>query len=450
MALDIDRANISQANSTSFLKDLGLNTNDFNLGNSLAKAGFLIAELPSQLISKKIGPDRWIPAQMCLWSIVAGSQFFLSGRSSFLATRFLVGLCQGGFIPDVILYLSYYYKKSELSMRLAFFFTCNYSVYIFAGFLAIGILKMDRIGGHEGWRWLFLIEALFTFVVGFITFFMLPASPTQTKTWFRPNGWFTEREEIIMTNRILRDDPQKGQMHNRQAISWTMLWESLTDFDLWPLYAIGLVFQIPQTPIQAYLTLAYRQLGFDTVMTNLLSIPNYALGIVTLLLLISFSEALNERSFVAMSQNLWVLPCLIALYCLPAHAPWSYFAVSTVLLGAPYAHALLVSWVSMNAGSVRSRTVGSSLYNMCVQLSGIIAAYIYRADDAPLYRRGNRQLIAICCMCIVMFPMVKSYYIYRNKQKRKVWDAMTREQQSEYLDTTRESGSKRLDFQFFH
>ncbi|KAF9517800.1 hypothetical protein BS47DRAFT_1371236 [Hydnum rufescens UP504] len=433
LALDLDRGNIVQANSTNFLKDLKLTTNDFNMGNSLARAGFLIAELPSQLISKKIGPDRWIPMQMCLWSIVAGSQFWLSGRSSFLATRFLVGLCQGGFIPDVILYVSYFYKKSELSMRLALFFTCNYSVNIFAGFLAIGLLQLNHVRGYAGWRWLFLIEALITFVVGFITFFNMPS----------PKGWYTDREEIIMTNRILRDDPGKGLMHNRQAISLKMLWESICDFDLWPLYGVALVFSLPLAPVQAYLTLAFRELGFSTVATNLLSIPNLVLAILTLIAVATLSEAVNERSFVACLQNLWLMPCLIALYHLPPHRPWAYFAVTTVLLGSPWVQAILVSWVSMNSGSVRTRTVGSSLYNMMVQVSSIIGSYIYRRDDAPLYRRGNRALIGICAMNLILFPLIQAF-------KRSQWEALSPKEQGDYLERTKDSGSKRLDFQFFH
>ena len=98
---------------------------------------------------------------------------------------------------------------------------------------------MRGVAGWAGWRWLFLIEGLITLCVGLASFFMMPASAVQTKAWFRPNGWFTDREVSIVVNRVLRDDPSKGDMHNRQAITPRRLWNAAKDYDLWPLYAIG-------------------------------------------------------------------------------------------------------------------------------------------------------------------------------------------------------------------
>ena len=119
----------------------------------------------------------------------------------------------------------------------------------------------------------FLIEGVLTLAIGIWSWFMMAPSPTQTKAWYRPKGWFTEREEKILVNRILRDDPSKGDMHNRQAITPKMLWKSLCDYHLWPIYILGLTFGIPGGPPDQYLTLTLRQLGFDTFNSNLLSIP---------------------------------------------------------------------------------------------------------------------------------------------------------------------------------
>ncbi|KAJ4267706.1 hypothetical protein NW762_003820 [Fusarium torreyae] len=450
-ALDLDRGNLSQANTDNFLEDLGLSTNDFNLGNTVFRVAFLSAELPSQLVSKKLGPDRWIPTIMCLWSIVAMSQFWLSGRSSFLATRALLGLLQGGFIPDVILYLSYFFKGTELPFRLAIFWTSLRITDIVAPILAFGLLRLRGHHGYEGWRWLFLIEGALTLSVGIWSWFTMVASPTQTKSWWNKKGWFNEREEIIMVNRILRDDPSKGDMHNRQAVDFKLLWKSLCDYDLWPMYIIALTFLIPAAPPDLYLTLTLRNLGFGTFDSNLLTIPAQVVGAITMLSLTYLSGVWNQRALMGLFAQVWVLATLIALVALPDSAPsWSKYAVLTILLSWPSAHAIQVGWCSRNSNTVRTRTVSAAVYNMICQVGGIASANIYRADDRPHYRRGNKQLTAICSANIVIYLLAKGYYVWRNKQRDREWDALSKEEQVRYLETTTDSGSKRKDFRFAH
>ncbi|KAI5358725.1 putative major facilitator superfamily, MFS transporter superfamily [Septoria linicola] len=450
-ALDLNRGNLSQANTDNFLEDLGLDRNDFNLGNTVFRIAFLCAELPSQLISKKLGPDRWMPTIMCMWAFVAASQFFLSGKTSFLVCRALLRALQGGFIPDIILYLSYFFKGTELPFRLALFWTTLRVVDVVAPILAFGILRMRGLHEREGWRWLFLIEGCITLFIGIWSRFAMAPSPTQTKAWYRPKGWFTEREEVIMTNRILRDDPSKGDMHNRQAIDWKALWNSLKDFDLWPIYIIGLMFQLPTGPPDQYLTLTLRDLGFSTFDANILTIPSQVAGAFTMLFFTYFSEIWSERSGIGALAQLWALPCVIALAVLPAStSAWPKYALVTILLSYPSVHAIQVGWCSRNSNTVRTRTVSAAVYNMFVQVGGIVISNVYRSDDQPLYRRGNRQLVAFAVTNIVIYGLTKGYYVWRNRVRAKEWEGMGQEERVRYLETTKDTGSKRKNFQFAH
>lgn len=118
----------------------------------------------------------------------------------------------------------------------------------------------------------------------------MPASISQTKGWLRgKNGWFTEREEKILVNRLLRDDPSKGDMNNRQAVNLERLWKCLKDYDLWPLYLVGLVNYIPPQPPGTYLSLILRNMGFSTFEANMLTIPSQFLFGVNV-------SALNQNS----------------------------------------------------------------------------------------------------------------------------------------------------------
>ena len=85
------------------------------------------------------------------------------------------------------------YLMIAVPIRLAWFWVSNYVAQLVSAFLATGILKMDGIHGQAGWRYMFLIEGGLTLLIGLASFYMMPPSPTQTRAWYRPKGWFTER-----------------------------------------------------------------------------------------------------------------------------------------------------------------------------------------------------------------------------------------------------------------
>ncbi|KAL4925429.1 major facilitator superfamily domain-containing protein [Aspergillus undulatus] len=449
-ALQLDRGNICQALSDTLLEDLNMTSNDYNTGQTIFLCCFLFAELPSQLISKRLGPDRWIPIQMVAWSLVAACQAFLKTKEAYLGLRALLGLLEGGFIPDTILFLSFFYKSSELPKRLTCFWISYTFTSIIGAFLAFGFLHIKDSSDGGSWRYLFAYEGLITGVIGILAAFWMPASPTQTKGGFRgKDGWFNEHEEKIMVNRVIRDDPSKGSMHNRQAVTPKLLWESLKDYHMWPIYLLGLIWMIPTTPGTNYLTLQLKSQGFTTFQTNLLVIPSAVSSIITLTATTWLAERTNQRLLFGVAVEVWNLVLLIALETLPERSmPWPRWAILTLLVGGPSIHPVVVALTSRNAGSVRTRTVASALYNMSVQISSIAGANVYRTKDAPYYKEGNKVLIGLAVASMFLFGSAKVYYDWQNRRNAAKWEAMSTEQREAYLRQNPVLNNKRIDFTF--
>ncbi|KAH6654511.1 major facilitator superfamily domain-containing protein [Truncatella angustata] len=450
--LQLDRGNLSNALADNLLKDLNITSDDYNNGTTIQLLCFLAAEFPVQFLTKRYGFKYVLPVMMIAWSMVSWAQCFMVNRAGFYVTRAFIGLCEGGFIPGTILMATYFYTSKELSTRLAAFWSTLNIARVISALLAAGILQMRSIGGHPGWFWLFLLEGLLTLILGVVSILYLPLSPTQTTSVLCRTPWFTEKEEIIMINRILRDDPAKGLTAVKEPATWKDIKEAWSDKSMWGLYFVGLVAYIPATPIQAYLTLTLKRIGFTTFASNMLTAPSAGLQIITMLALAWSSNYFNERAFHCFIGEFWLLPILTALLTIPdGGRDWARFSLITLASGYPYFHPLVSSWLSENSFDVKKRAITAATYNVIVQIGSLIGSQIYRSWDAPYYKTGNKVCISICALSLVTFIAQRQYLDYLNKQKEKTWSQMSLEDQVAYQqdqEAREKDGNKRLDFRF--
>lgn len=174
--------------------------------------GIVLFEIPANMILYRVGPGKWLTLQLFLFGTVSTFQAFQNSYGSFIATRFLLGMTESGFIPGGLWTLSTWYTRKETAKRVMFFYFGNQFGQASAKLLAFGILHMRGVGGRAGWFWLFVLMGAFTILIGFVLGFFLPDSFKNPSSTFLPGyKWFSERELHILQTRVLLDDPAKGR-----------------------------------------------------------------------------------------------------------------------------------------------------------------------------------------------------------------------------------------------
>ncbi|KAK5175365.1 uncharacterized protein LTR77_000504 [Saxophila tyrrhenica] len=451
--LQVDRASITQSPSKDMLEDQGLSRDDWKTGQTVYFASIVAATLPSQLIGKWIGCEKWISLQMISWSIVASMQLGVTGPRSFWVNRALIGIFESGFVPSSILYVSYFYTSTELTKRLAWFWVGFPMARVACTLLASGMMQLSGLSEFPNPQgWLPGAVSAIIFPLGCIAWLCLPPSPTQTPS--KSHGrrsWVSATEQKIMVNRVLRDDRGKGEMSNREPITLRSLYTCLMDYRMWPIYLIGLSWQLPMLPSVQYLTNILRTLAMSDFERRLRHLPADLIWTFNLLLFTYFSELVNERLLVSSLSQVWCLPMLISMYVLPFDREnINTWALAFLTCAQPFVHAMLLGLASRNSGSVANRAVSVAVYNMCVAACNIIALNIYKREDAPFYFAGNKILIVVAGCNIVLFLIAKRFYVSLNQRREVRWETMSRQDRQVYLATTKDRGNKRLDFRFAH
>ncbi len=194
----LDRINISFAALT-MNTDLGLTATMFGLANTVFYVAYVLAEVPSNMMMPRVGARLWIPRIMIPWGLISCATMFAVGPNSLYALRALLGLAEAGFMPCILLYLTYWFPPVYRARASALFIMAQPVTILFASTVSGLILQMDGFLGLAGWRWLFLLEGIPSVILGVAAYFYLSDNPAKA-------AWLSAREKEVLHTALERAD----------------------------------------------------------------------------------------------------------------------------------------------------------------------------------------------------------------------------------------------------
>ncbi|ODN86836.1 pantothenate transporter [Cryptococcus wingfieldii CBS 7118] len=219
---NLDQTNVSNAFLTGMKEDLGMYGNQLVTSTSIWTVGYVIGQLPSNLLLTRVEP-RWVlPALELGWGIATLGSYAVKSYKSLYALRFLVGVFESGFYPGMHYLLGSWYTPAEIGKRAMIFWLAGSLGQMFSGLLqAAASRNLDGVHGIEGWRWLFIIDAIITLPLAIAGFIFFPPQPLQgKKTW-----WLSDEEFALAQRRLTKigragKSPWSLEKVKRLLLSW--------------------------------------------------------------------------------------------------------------------------------------------------------------------------------------------------------------------------------------
>ncbi|WP_144113682.1 MFS transporter [Paraburkholderia sp. BCC1886] len=385
----LDRVNISFA-KLQMQSQLGLSDAVYGLGASVFFVGYLIFEVPSNLILHRVGARLWIARIMITWGIASACTMFVRDEVSFYVIRFIIGALEAGFVPGALYFFTKWFPREVRGRTNTLFMASIALCGIIGGPISGGIMKyVHGLHGLAGWQWLFLLEGIPSILLGLVVIFMLDDS-IQSAKWLSP-------EEKTVWSRIVEGEKDSQAVHRfgpalREPATYTL---SLIYFCL-ASGIYGLVFWMPQL---------IRTAGTqDTFVIGLISSLPYIVAAITMVWLGRHSDRTGERR--------WHL-ALCALAGGVGYFVCGFFSQNTLVLviGLTAAATGIISaiglfWVlPQRFLSGVAAAAGIALINSLGQIGGIVTPYMVgKVKDTT--GSATLGLYVVAAVCVLAFVLI--------------------------------------------
>ena len=389
----LDRVNVGFAKL--HMQD-ALNFSDtvYGLGAGIFFIGYFLFELPSNLLMQRFGPRFWIARIMATWAILSAAMIFVTTPTQFYVLRFLLGVAEAGFFPGIVFYLTLWFPSWRSARTLGLFILVTPLSTIIGSPLSGLILKVfEGVDGLHNWQWLFLVEAIPSFVLAFVVLRYLDNDVKSAK-------WLNDAEKQIILNDLARDNLNREQANAGQASS--TLSAMFRNGYVWLLALIFFSFNIGYYGINFWLPSIIKSSGIsDDLQIGLLAALPYVFGAAFMVWNSRHSDLKQERRWhIAIPALIGCVGRALSAYCSGS----SFWMMAWICLAMSGTLALIPTYISL-PGAMLSGTAaaaGIALVNSVGNLAGFFGPTVQRkrkgttgSTDGGLYILAGFLLLVV-------------------------------------------------------
>ncbi|RPD59697.1 MFS general substrate transporter [Lentinus tigrinus ALCF2SS1-6] len=411
----LDQQNITNAYVSGMQEDLGLHGNQLNYITTAWTCGYVIGQIPSNMLITRIRPSIWIPAMEVIWSVLTMVLASAKNFETLVAVRFLVGLAESTFYPAIQYVIGSWYKGDELGKRACIFHTASALGPMFSGFLQTGAYNgLNGVHGLAGWKWLFIIDGIITIPIALLGFVIMPDLPSTT----RPSIFYTQ-EQIDIGKRRMEEIGRKppAAFTRKKILGFFTTWHIYTLVPLYILFNNGggpansMIFWL-----KSFNTPGHQVFTVGQINTYPLGIQ--AVQVVTTLSYAWWSDIVRARWPPMLFAGTWSMITCIVLASTPLYTHitrrWVFYYFTGVQSGLS---GLILAWANeLNGHDNEKRSFIVASCNMWAYvMQAWLPIVIFPQVEQPRVLKGN--ITTACINFGMMSFAMLTLYLSRRDQR---------------------------------